>query len=95
LDSQQPPAETEEAAMTLRTCARGLLVCAAVVIAVASGAGIAQADPNVDPRPQPPGLDDVWSPFPTTWQNPANEGQPVNDTGDVGMICENLLVRCQ
>lgn len=37
----------------------------------------------------------MWSPFPTTWTNPSNEGQPVNDSGDVGMICENLLVRCQ
>lgn len=51
--------------------------------------------PNVDPRPQPPGIDDVWSPFPTTWTNPSNEGQPVNDSGDVGMIRENQLVRCQ
>ncbi|OBH59564.1 hypothetical protein A5685_03470 [Mycobacterium colombiense] len=81
--------------MKLRRCARGLLVCATAAIALAGGTGIAHASPNIDPRPQPPGIDDVWSPFPTTWQNPSNEGQPVNDTGDVGMICENLLVRCQ
>ncbi len=82
--------------MTPRTCARGLLVCATTAIALVCGVGMAHADPNIDPRPQPPGMDDdVWSPFPTTWTNPSNEGQPVNDTGDVGMICENLLVRCQ
>lgn len=81
--------------MMLRPCAHGLLVGATVAIAVASGTGVAHAGPNVDPRPQPPGIDEVWSPFPTTWTNPSNEGQPVSDTGDVGMICENLLVRCQ
>lgn len=81
--------------MTVRTRTRAMLVCAATAIALAGAVGVAHADPNVDPRPQPPGMDDVYSPFPTTWINPSNEGQPVNDTGDVGMICENLLVRCQ
>lgn len=81
--------------MTFRSCGRGLLAAAATAIALGCATGAAHADPNVDPRPQPPGIDDVWSPFPTTWTNPSNEGQPVNDSGDVGMICENLLVRCQ
>jgi hypothetical protein len=82
--------------MTLRMRVRGLLICVSTVVALLSSAGVAYASPNVDPRPQPPpGMDEVWSPFPTTWSNPSNEGQPVNDTGDVGMICENLLVRCQ
>lgn len=81
--------------MTVRTRTRAMLACAATAVALAGAVGVAHADPNVDPRPQPPGMDDVYSPFPTTWINPSNEGQPVNDTGDVGMICENLLVRCQ
>ncbi|MEB4208932.1 hypothetical protein [Mycobacterium sp. 94-17] len=83
--------------MAFRACARGLLVCAATAVAVAIGAGVAHASPNVDPRPQPPGVDqvEVFNPFPRTWSNPSNMGQPSDDSGEVGMICQNLLVRCQ
>ena len=80
--------------MTIRTCARGLLAGATTVIVLAGGVGIAHAEPDTDPPPLPPG-NGQWLQFPQTFVNPSNEGQPTNDSGDAGMVCENLLVPCR
>lgn len=80
--------------MTLHTCTRGLLAGAATVIALTAGIGMAHAAPDPAPPPPPPVIDE-WSQYPTTWVIPSNEGQPITDSGDSGMICQNLLVRCQ
>jgi hypothetical protein len=85
---------TRRAAMTLRTWARGLLAGAATAMVLASGTGLAHADPNPSPPPVPP-ENGQWVQFPQTFLNPDNESQPTNDTGDVGMVCENLLVPCR
>ncbi len=75
--------------MTLRRCARGLLAGAVTVMAVA-GSGIAQADPdNTEPPPLP-----HWGQIPTTFPNPNNQSQPIEDWGGVGMACQNLLIGC-
>lgn len=80
--------------MTIRTSARGLLVGAMTVIALAGGTGIARAQPDTDPPPLPPG-NGQWVQFPQTFVNPANRGQPTDDSGEIGMVCENLLVPCR
>ena len=78
--------------MTLRSCARGLLAGAISIIAIAGGSGVAQAEP--DPNPPPPVINQ-WVQIPRTFVNPSNQGQPTDDSGDVGMVCENLLVACR
>ena len=80
--------------MALHTCSRGLLAGAATVIALAGGTGVAHAAPDPAPPPQP-SITDEFSQYPTTWVNPSNEGQPTTDSGGTGMVCQNLLVRCQ
>ncbi len=80
--------------MTLRTCARGLLAAAATVIALAGGTGMAHANPDPNPPPVPPVIGQ-WVQVPQFFVNPSNEGQPTGDSGDVGMVCENLLVACR
>lgn len=79
--------------MTLRTCARGLLASTMTVMFLAGGAGIAHAEPDPDPPPLPPV--NQWVQIPRTFVNPSNQGQPTDDSGDVGMVCENLLVACR
>jgi len=79
--------------MTLRRCARGLLAGAATVMALAGGTGIAQAEPDTEPPPVPP-LIVHWGQIPQTFPNPNNQSQPTDDSGDVGMVCQNLLVGC-
>jgi hypothetical protein len=80
--------------MTLRTCARGLLAGAMATMVLAGGVGIAHAAPDPDPPPLPP-ANGEWVQFPQTFVNPSNQGQPTNDSGETGMVCENLLVPCR
>ncbi len=80
--------------MTLRTCARGLLASTTTVMVLASGAGTAHAEPDPDPPPLPP-VHNQWVQIPQTFVNPSNQGQPTDDSGDIGMVCENLLVACR
>lgn len=80
--------------MTLRTCARGLLAGAMAVMVLAGGVGIAHGEPDTDPPPVP-APNGEWVQFPQTFVNPSNQGQPTNDSGEVGMVCENLLVPCR
>jgi|HubBroStandDraft_1064217.scaffolds.fasta_scaffold1419723_1 hypothetical protein len=80
--------------MTLRTCARGLLASTTTVMILAGGTGIARAEPDPDPPPLPPAHNQLV-PIPRTFVNPSNEGQPTDDSGGVGMVCENLLVGCR
>lgn len=80
--------------MMLRTCARGLLAGAALVLALAGGSGIAHASPDPGVPPLPPTIDDWLTEFPTTFVNPMDEGGPATDWDGVGMYCENLYVHC-
>jgi hypothetical protein len=80
--------------MTLRTCARGLLASTTTVMVLAGSAGIAHAEPDPNPPPLPPVINQ-WVQIPRTFVNPSNQGQPTDDSGEVGMVCENLLVACR
>lgn len=80
--------------MLLRTCAGALLAATMGITALVGGAGIAQADPDI-PLPPLPSIGDQGAHSQETFINPSNEGQPTGDTGDVGMVCENLLDPCR
>jgi len=54
---------------------------------------VAHAYPEPTPPPLPPVIDQ-WMQIPQTFVNPSNQRQPVKNSDDVGMICENLLVAC-
>jgi len=81
--------------MKPRTWARGLLVGAIGVVALAGGTGVAHAD--ADPFvPAGPGIiDQILTQTPALFVNPSNEGGPSVDWGGVGMYCQNLNVRCR
>ena len=75
-------------------CARGLLVCAVSVVALAGAPGVAGADPT-DPAPAPSIIDQFIVLVPALTVNPSDEGGPSNGWGGVGMYCENQTIRCQ
>jgi hypothetical protein len=76
--------------------ARGLLVVAITVMAVAGGTGVAHADG--DPlMPSGPGILDqmVRESNPALVVDPANKGGPSHPRGGVGMRCENPRAQCR
>jgi hypothetical protein len=79
--------------MILRTCARGLLAGAMIVMALAGGAGVARADP--DDVSAPSIIDQLITQTPALLVDPADEGGPSIDWDGVGMYCENLFARCR
>lgn len=80
--------------MTRHMCARGLLVVAMSLPALAAGTGVAHAD---DPFTSPtPGLiDQILTETPDLFVDPRDEGGPGTTSDRVGMYCENLFVRCR
>lgn len=80
--------------MKLYACARGLLVSAVSVMALAGATGVAGADPN-DPAPAPSIIDQFIVLTPALTVNPSDEGGASSGWGGVGMYCENQFVRCQ
>ena len=80
--------------MTRHLCARGLLVVAASVSALAASTCVAHAD---DPFNSPtPGLiDQILTETPDMFVDPRDEGGPGTTSDRVGMFCENLFVRCR
>jgi hypothetical protein len=80
--------------MVLRRCAHRLLIGAAMVVALASGTGIAQASPDPGMPPVQPDIDEWLVQYPTTFVNPMDEGGPAAEWGGTGMYCENLFAHC-
>jgi hypothetical protein len=82
--------------MKLRGCARGLLAAAVTGIAVASGTGIAHADPDdVLPAPGPAIVNQILTETPALAQDPHDRDNPRTYWGGTGMYCENRWARCQ
>jgi hypothetical protein len=81
--------------MKLHVCTRGLLAGAISLMALAGGAGVAQADPDttastVDEIDEPP----VPEPA-ILFANPNNQQVPPVNWDGVGMYCQNLHVTCR
>ena len=81
--------------MKLHSCTRGLLAAAMSVIALAGGAGVAHAQPDINVPPSPPIIDQILTQTPALFVDPADEGGPAVDSDGVGMYCENLFARCR
>lgn len=83
--------------MKARACARGLVAGAISVVALCSGTGLAQADPD-GPTPIPviPELGQFDTiDAPSIFTNPADRGRPIEKNWDgVGMYCQNIFIRC-
>jgi hypothetical protein len=81
--------------MKLRSCAWGLLVAAAMsVMALAGSTGVAHADSDPFGQPGPGVIDQLLTSTPVLFVDPSDEGGPSVDSGAVGMVCQNLFVRC-
>jgi hypothetical protein len=80
--------------MVLRRCAHRLLIGAAMLVALASGTGMAQASPDPGMPPVQPDIDEWLVQYPPTFANPVEEGGPAGEWGGVGMYCENLFAHC-
>jgi hypothetical protein len=81
--------------MKRHMCARGLVVGAMSVLALAASAGVAQAD--ADPfTPSIPGIiDQIVTETPDLFADQRDEGGPWKNSDRVGMVCENLFARCR
>jgi hypothetical protein len=81
--------------MKRHMCARGLLVGAITVTALAASNGIAHADGDAFTVPTPGIIDLITAENPAWFVDPRDEGGPAADWGGVGMYCQNLFVRCR
>jgi hypothetical protein len=81
--------------MKLHTFAPVLLAGGMSVMALAGGAGVAQAQPDINPPPAPGILDFVTGQNPALFVDPQDEGGPGANSDGVGMVCQNLFARCR
>lgn len=81
--------------MQRRSWALKLLACASGVMGTVAGAGLAHAQPDPSPPIIPSIIDQLLTSTPALSVDPSDEGGPANQWGGVGMICENLTVRCR
>ncbi|MGW4098273.1 hypothetical protein [Mycobacterium sp. NPDC004974] len=71
------------------------LACGLGVLAAIAGAGVAHAQPDPSQPVVPAIIDQLITSTPALSVNPnGNRGQ-VSVSGDVGMVCQNLTVRCR
>ena len=81
--------------MKRHLCARGLLVGAMSVAALAASTGTANADSDIFGAPTPGIVDFLVANTPALFADPGDEGGRKADSDTVGMYCENLMVRCR
>ena len=81
--------------MKLRRAAQGLMAGGIGVIAFAAGAGVAQAQPEPSPPAVPSVIDQLLTSTPALWVDPRDEGGPSTESDAVGMVCQNLWIRCR
>jgi hypothetical protein len=81
--------------MKRHMCARGLLVGAISVTALAASTGIAHADGGDPSSPTPGIVDFLVANTPALSVDPTDEGGRAADWDGVGMYCENQFVRCR
>jgi hypothetical protein len=80
--------------MKRHMCARGLLVGAMSVSALAASAGVAHADSDPFSPPAPGIVDLITEETPDLYADPRDEGGQSAKSDRFGMYCENLFVRC-
>lgn len=72
-----------------------LALLAGGALAVTSGAGLAHTQPDPVPPILPSIIDQVVTSSPALDVNPSDQGRPPTYSDDVGMVCQNLTVRCR
>ena len=82
------------ATMKLHRCALRLLAGGIGVLALAWCAGVAHAQPDASP-PVPSIIDQLVTSTPALSVDPSDEGGRSTQWGGVGMVCQNLRVRCR
>jgi hypothetical protein len=80
--------------MRPRMFAPMLLAGGLAAMALACGAGVAQAD-NDGMNPGPPIIDQILTQTPALLVDPSDEGGPASNSDSVGMVCENLFAHCR
>jgi hypothetical protein len=75
--------------------ALGLLAGALGALAMTGGTGLAHAQPDSSPPIVPSIIDQLLTSTPALSIDPSNEGGPLSQLGGVGMVCQNLTVRCR
>lgn len=87
--------EYKEAVMERRRWALRVLVSASGVIGTMAGASLAHAQPDPSLPTIPSIIDQLITSTPALSVDPSDEGALAAPWGGVGMICENLTVRCR
>ena len=81
--------------MRRRRWAVTLLACAMSVTGAIADAGLAHAQPDPSPPVIPSIIDQLLTSTPALSVDPNDEGGPLARWGGVGMICQNLTIRCR
>ena len=72
-----------------------LALLAGGALAITSGTGLAQAQPDPSPPIIPSIIDQLVTSSPVLDVNQSDQGGPGTFSDDVGMVCQNLTVRCR
>lgn len=70
-------------------------LCAVCAVGMAGGTGLAHAQPDPSQPIVPSIIDQLLTSTPALSVDPNNEGGPLSELGGVGMVCQNLTVRCR
>lgn len=81
--------------MERRSWAPKLLACILGILGTMASAGLAHAQPDPSPPIIPSIIDQLITSTPALSVDPSDEGGPVAQWGGVGMICQNLTIRCR
>ena len=75
--------------------ALSLLAGAVGALGMTAGTGLAHAQPDSSQPIVPSIIDQLLTSTPALSIDPSNEGGPLSQLGGVGMVCQNLTVRCR
>lgn len=74
--------------------ALSVLAAALGGLAMTCATGVAHAQPDSSPPVVPSIIEQLLTSTPALSVDPNNEGGPSSQWGGVGMVCQNLTVRC-
>ncbi|OKH84433.1 hypothetical protein EB75_04685 [Mycobacterium sp. ST-F2] len=78
-----------------RTGVVRLVACALGILSMSATAGVARAQPDPTAPIAPSIIDQLVTSTPALSVDPRDAGAAVSRSGGVGMVCQNLNVRCR
>ena len=72
-----------------------LALLAGGALTITCGSGLAYAQPDPVPPILPSIIDQLVTSSPALDVNQSDQGRPATNSDDVGMVCQNLTVRCR